>query len=311
MYRLPLAAMIMAMPLQTVAEVQPGRILGSVVDVAQSSDPKAAATSLAQGYFLGSANSELSKFTNGLLSERVKYLSLSLGMAEDELEVEGMAVIGLHEDKNWFIFNQSSVVNYDGRTTVNLGLGARHINDAETVILGLNAFHDYEFGSEHRRASVGAEVLTSILQLRANYYKGLTDTRLYEGINEEALDGHDIKLTYELPWFYDSDVYFLSSHWYDGEGYRTSTDEIGVSAEVARNLMVRVAGSRTDGGPTDVSASVSYRIVFGQKPDNRVMRDGTFKFALEPVRDMLYQPVQRENRIKKKRISLGVTVGAY
>jgi hypothetical protein len=56
---------------------------------------------------------------------------------------------------------------------------------------------------------------------------------------------------------------------------------------------------------------VTYRIALGAEPDNRVKRDGVFRFALEPVRHMLYQPVQRENRIVKKRVSLGVTVAAY
>jgi hypothetical protein len=61
----------------------------------------------------------------------------------------------------------------------------------------------------------------------------------------------------------------------------------------------------------DASASVTYRIALGAEPDNRAKRDGVFRFALEPVRHMLYQPVQRENRIVKKRVSLGVTVAAY
>ena len=255
---------------------------------------------------LSTANSQLSAFSSSLLGENLKYLSLSLGQDEGKLQLEGMSVYGLQETKNWFVFNQTSIVNYDGRTTLNFGLGARHINDSDTVILGLNAFHDLEFDSNHRRASIGGEVITSLLQLRVNYYKGLTGERLYEGVYEEALDGQDIKLTYELPYFYGSDIYFLSSRWYDGQGYGTSSKEVGVSAELSPNLMFKLAGNRTDGGSTDASASVTYRIVLGAKPDNRVKRDGVWKFALEPVRDMLYQPVERENRVMKTKKTLGV-----
>jgi hypothetical protein len=140
---------------------------------------------------------------------------------------------------------------------------------------------------------------------------GLTGERLYEGVYEEALDGQDIKLTYELPYFYASDIYFRSSHWYDGQGYESSNDEVGLSAELSPNLMFKLAGIRTDGGNTDSSASVTYRMVLGAKPENRVKRDGVWRFGLEPVRNMLYQPVERENRIMKKSINLGVTVTGY
>ncbi len=57
-----------------------------------------------------------------------------------------MAVYRLHETDNFFIFNQASFINFDDRNTINLGLGGRHINDNETVIMGLNAFFDYEVG---------------------------------------------------------------------------------------------------------------------------------------------------------------------
>lgn len=287
---------------------KPSQISTTATRVVTAADPVQAAEDAMTRFALSTANSELSAFSAGLLGDRLKYLSLSLGYDQGEVQLEGMSVYGLHETKNWFIFNQTSIVNYDGRTTLNFGIGARHINDSDTVILGLNAFHDYEFGSEHRRASIGGEVLTSLFQLRANYYKALTDERLYEGTYEEALDGHDFKFTYELPYFYDSDVFFKASHWYDGNGYRTSTDEFGLTAEVVPNMIVKLAGSRTDGGSTDALASVTYRLVFGARPDTRVKRDGVWRFALEPVRHMLYQPVERENRIVKKTVKFGVTV---
>lgn len=313
MKRPMIAALLCALPLAVAAEQTGPRhpLLGTAVGVASAENPASAAEDALKSFVLSTANSELNSLSSSLLGERLKYLSLSLGYNNDEIQLEGMSVYGLHETKNIFVFNQTSLVNYDGRTTLNFGLGARHINDSDTVILGLNAFHDYEFGSDHRRASIGAEVLTSLFQLRANYYKALSGERSYDGIYETALDGHDIKFTYELPYFYDSDIYYMSSHWYDGSGFRSSTDEIGVTAEVASNLLVKLAGSRTDAGEKDASASVTYRIALGAEPDNRAKRDGVFRFALEPVRHMLYQPVQRENRIVKKRVSLGVTVAAY
>ncbi len=267
--------------------------------IASSDEPVQAAQDELTRIAISTANSQIHAFSDSLLGEHLKYLSLSIGQDEGEMYLDGMAVYGLQETQNWFVFNQASMVNYDSRTTFNIGLGARHINDGDTVILGVNAFYDLELDSNHRRASIGGEVLTSLFQLRANYYKGLTGERIYEGANEEAMDGQDIKLTYELPYFYGSDIYFLSSQWYDGADYRTSSDEFGVSAEIRPNLTLRLAQNKVQGQAADVSASISYSYTFGQKPDVRSPRDGVMRFALEPIRNVLYKPVQRENRIKK------------
>lgn len=66
------------------------------------------------------------------------------------------------------MFNQTSLVSFDGRNTINFGIGARHISDDETVIVGANVFYDYEMDSEHKRNGFGVELLTSLLELRAN-----------------------------------------------------------------------------------------------------------------------------------------------
>jgi hypothetical protein len=41
------------------------------------------------------------------------------------------------------------------------------------------------------------------------------------------------------------------------------------------------------------------------------MQDGVWSTKLKPIREKLYQPVQRENRIMKKAIKMGVTVSGY
>ncbi len=67
-----------------------------------------------------------------------------LGLKGDDAQTktEIMGVYRLHETKNSFLFNQTSLVRYNDRTTMNLGFGARYINDPETVIAGANVFYD-------------------------------------------------------------------------------------------------------------------------------------------------------------------------
>jgi hypothetical protein len=43
----------------------------------------------------------------------------------------------------------------------------------------------------------------------------------------------------------------------------------------------------------------------------KVKLDGKFSTGLKPIRDMLYIPVERENRIMKKTVKLGVTYSGY
>ena len=256
-------------------------------------------------------NEATSNFIFGVVGDNLKFLELSFGIEEEKVKLEGIGVYRLHETRNWFVFNQSSLVGYGDRQTLNIGLGVRYINDEDTLILGANAFHDYEFRSDHRRVGVGAEVLTSLFQLRANYYKALTGDIEYGGEQEAALDGHDIKLTYELPYFYSSNLFVSDEKWYDGAGYKESSTTWGAAAEIAPNLIVTLAGEKDSAGTSDMSASISYQIRFGEKPSSRVKRDGVFKFELGSVRHMLYQPVQRENRIMKKSAKIGVTVSGY
>jgi hypothetical protein len=288
-----------------------GQLLSTMVNAANSERPVEVARQALEGFALSTMNNSLNVYSAGLLDDRWKYLSLSLGTDRGRVQLEGMSVYGIHENQNWFVFNQTSLVNYDSRTTLNFGLGARHINDAETVIVGGNVFYDHEFGSLHRRAGVGAEVLTSLFQLRSNYYKALSGERLYDGIYEEALDGYDVKFTYELPYFYSSNMYLEAAYWHDGGSFSTSSQEFGLTAEVAPNLILNVAANQIDNRNTQGSATLTYRYVFGSQPERRVQRDGVFRFALEPIRHMLYEPVQRENRIMKKSVTLGVTVSGF
>ena len=270
-------------------------------------------------FSLGLANSKLNLLEDKILSETgFTHLELSLGSdvfgldSGTKTQSEVMAVYGLHETSNLFLFNQTSIVNFDSRRTFNIGLGARHITDDETLILGANAFYDYETKSGHKRSSLGFELLTAMLEFRANTYNAISGTIAYNGINETALDGRDMKLTANLPYLYSSNVYYSSGKWKDGLGYETKTKEFGITAEVLPNLFVTVAQQKKDSTKAETVASISYSIPIGNAAKTkRVMQDGNWDSRMKPIREKLYKPVQRENRIMKKAIKLGVTVSGY
>ena len=304
---------------QDVLKYQIPNILKSIAEGAERGAAAETAKQEFHNFSLGLANSKLNLIEDEILSETgFTHLELSLGSdvfgldSGTKTKSEVMAVYGLHETSNLFLFNQTSIVNFDSRRTFNIGLGARHITDDETLIVGANAFYDYESKSGHKRSSLGFELLTAMLEFRANTYNAISGTIAYNGINETALDGRDMKLTANLPYLYSSNVYYSSGKWKDGLGYETKTKEFGVTAEVLPNLFVNVAQQKKDSTKAKTVASISYSIPIGNAAKTkRVMQDGNWDSRMKPIREKLYKPVQRENRIMKKAIKLGVTVSGY
>ena len=130
-----------------------------------------------------------------------------------------MAVLRLHETKNAFLFNQTSIVSFDGRSTLNIGLG-QGISTSRNLSWVPMRFMIMRW-SEHKRTGFGVELLTSLIELRANKYNAVSGTINYNGIDETALDGHDVKITGNLPYFYSSNVYLNKASSLMGLGIRS------------------------------------------------------------------------------------------
>ena len=283
-----------------------------LVNIATSDAPVEIIKNKAETLALTAANQEIDSLENTALDHGWKHLDLSLGWENDKPTLTIMSVYGINETNNWFIFNQSSLVNYDHRNTLNLGIGARHITDNETVILGTNAFYDYELESGHRRASIGVEALTSMLEARANHYSARSGVRTYKGINESALDGYDYSLKVILPYTYSSNLYVKRSKWLDSINYSSSIHEWGLEIAPIENLTMQLGSRSTDNAASKLAATITYRMPFGHTKDSATEQpNGNWSNSLKSVREKMYQPVQRENKIAKKALKLGLTVSGY
>ena len=309
---------LQAESLPSISSVE-GTVL-DLVDAAQSDRVAEFVYQELQQYGLNFLNNQLDSYETGILgSTNFTHFEISVGSdafgllnSGTNTKTEMIAVYRLYESQNWFHFNQTSLVRFDGRNTVNLGFGSRYINDPETLIIGGNIFYDYELDSDHERGGFGIEVLTSMLEFRANRYSAISGTINYQGLDETALDGHDMKLTANLPYLYSSEVYFEQSDYDDGGAYSVEMDEYGVELEIAPNLVFSFAEQREQGSRTERVASLTYSIALGdQNSPNREMQDGDWSAQLQPIRDQLYRPVERENRIMKKTVVLGVTVSGF
>ncbi|SMN15943.1 hypothetical protein CRYPA_1891 [uncultured Candidatus Thioglobus sp.] len=109
-----------------------------------------------------------------------------------------------NKDAKELIFMQGSVASGesegDRRNTINLGLGKRILVEDDKAIIGANVFVDYETSSKHKRTSLGLEYQRSNFSATANKYWALSDKKTINGSTEEALDGHDVKLTGQAPY---------------------------------------------------------------------------------------------------------------
>ena len=319
-------SLVALMPLSLNAEIglSNAQLAGSAAVVAQGIEDGNAREAVAgevSKYALGTLNSGLNFIEDrALATTNFTHLELSfgsdtfgLGITGSKISAEAMSVYRLYENETTFLFNQSSLTRFNDRTTVNTGLGARYITPDEKMIFGANAFYDYEIEAKHKRTGLGVEFITSMFELRANRYNAVSGNIIggkYNG--ESALDGRDFKLTANLPYFYSSNIFFTDSQWKDGAGYVTNTEEFGLKAELLPNVYFTIASQQQDAGKRQQVASFSYTIPLGKAAgEKKKMQDGSWSANLKPIREKLYEPVQRENKIIKKRVRIGVVaVGA-
>ena len=265
-------------------------------------------------------NSEIDKLEGKILSSSnfthfelsVGSDTMGLGKNKSDTKTEAMTVYRLKETGNWFLFNQTSVVSFNDRTTINTGFGARNINDTKTIITGYNIFYDYELDSKHDRVGAGLELLSSIFEFRANAYQAMSKALTYNGNTETALDGYDVKLTANLPYFYSSNLYGKLSNSKDDSTYEIEYYEAGVNAEILPNLTLSVAAQHKENSAnTEAVASLNYSIPLGgANKAGKAMQDGDWSIKFEPIKEKLHRPVERENRIMKKVSSVVTSSGS-
>ena len=237
--------------------------------------------------------------------ESLKHISISVFNNGNKTGGEATAIIKLNEGERNAVFNQISISRVDGRTTANIGLGYRILSDNETWLYGANLFLDNEFSSGHKRWGLGAETLSNGVGLRANYYRALTDTRIYEGISETALDGFDYTISFKSDFAYKPEIYARGYNWSDGEGFKERGREAGVNLTLSERLTLNFA---TD--DSNKTNSVTKGILTYSFPFNEQSELESIKVNKNSMRSFLYSPVKRENRIRKKRLVLGlVAVG--
>jgi hypothetical protein len=245
---------------------------------------------------------------------RTKYLDLEIN-AQEYLKptISIMSVNEIFKLDQGTVFNQTSLSTHDSDETINFGIGIRKISNDNSLIIGSNIFYDYQFSEQHQRIGGGIEAISSIFDLRSNYYSARSDQRTTdEGTFEKAMDGWDIRADYHLPIEPEVNL-FVSAFKFKNPGELNTYEEIGnkIGADAKLGNFLVEAGYLNDNQENDsYFGSIKYVLNFGANVDEK--NTPKKKFSLADVSDKLYQPVKRENKIRVAKISAsGVVVGGF
>ena len=284
-----------------------------------SQDLKAKATDKISAFKDGKINALSNKISEDISSfaqeyfESMKYLDFNIN-AQDYLKptFSIMSVNEISKIDSGTIFNQTSINTHDGDETINIGLGIRKLLNDNTLLLGANTFYDQQLTETHKRVGVGAEAITSIFDLRGNYYNALSGRRTNsESVIERALDGWDLRGDYHLPIDEDVNIFISAFEFENPEdisSYKEKGNKFGADAQLG-NFAIE-AGYMNDNQDNDAwFGNIKYVVNIGGSGVKKIY---TKNETLTDVSDKLYQPVKRENKIRVVKIdAAGVVVGGF
>ena len=245
--------------------------------------------------------------------EKVKYLDFEINAQEylkPTFSIMSVTEIFKIYSDTGTIFNQTSLNTHDDDETINIGFGIRKLLNDNKVLIGSNVFYDHQFDDGHKRAGAGAEAISSIFDLRGNYYNAITQAITTKDGSETALDGWDAQVDYHLPIKYDVNI-FLNAFKFEsptaGSTYEETGNKFGANAKLG-NFLIE-GGYMNDNQENDsYFGNIKYVVNFGE--DNQSSTPSVT--SLTDVSDKLYQPVKRENKIRVVKISAsGVVVGGF
>ena len=247
------------------------------------------------------ASEKIETFITGNF-ENVKYLDFDIQVREKlKPSFNIMSVTELLKIDSGTIFNQTSITTHDDDETVNIGLGIRKLLNDNKVLIGSNIFYDQQFTNNHKRTGAGVEAISSVFDIRGNYYNAISGSKNTTDGSERALDGWDTQIDYHLPGEHDVN-FFINAFKFENPDkistYEEKGNKYGANAKLGHFLME--AGYMDDNqGGDSYFGSIKFVVNIGEQKENKTRNF----LEYTDVSDKLYQPVKRENKIRVVKIS--------
>ena len=243
--------------------------------------------------------------------ENMRYLDFDIQLQEKlKPSFSIMSVTELLKIDSGTVFNQTSLNTHDNDETVNIGFGFRKLLNDNKILIGSNIFYDHQFDLNHKRTGAGLEAISSIFDLRGNYYNALSGSKTTSDGSERALDGWDTQLDYHLPGEKDVNIFanlFEFENPDSASTYEEKGTKFGANASLG-NFTIE-GGYLDDNQNNDAFfGSIKFVVKLGENGDKK--KQNFLEYT--DVSDKLYQPVKRENKIRVVKISKsGVKVGGF
>ena len=238
--------------------------------------------------------------------DSMKYLDFSIDT--EEYLKPTFSIMSVNElielDNGGTIFNQTSLNTHDSDETINIGFGARKLLNDNKIIIGFNTFYDHQFDENHKRIGLGAETITSMFDLRGNYYNAMSGKKTNKegSYSERALDGWDLRTDYHLPIQYDVNI-FMTAYKFknpqDASTFEDKGNKFGADAKLG-NFVIEAGYDSNNQEKDNYFGSVKYVVNIGGDNQSNTPKSAT---SLTDVSDKLYQPVKRENKIRVVKLS--------
>jgi len=244
--------------------------------------------------------------------ENLKYLDFSFNFQEGfDPSIQIESVSKLIEYNDGALFNQLNLISQDSKTTINLGIGKRKLFDNDTYILGTNFFIDYQFDESHLRSGLGFEAITNSLDFIANYYNAISGFKNTSDGREKALDGYDLKLNYHLSNQSNTDFFVQLFEWENPNStYEEKGEKLGMTSSIG-NLAYEIGYLNDNKDNDGLFGSLKVVIPLGEQKEAINKNNENINKNNLSLRNKLYMPVQRENKIKLVKISSGVKVSGF
>ncbi len=243
--------------------------------------------------------------------DRVKYLDIKMEVQDNMKTSFSITNVNqIYEGANNAFFNQNTLTYYDDSATINFGLGYRELFYDDKILLGANVFVDYSFDEYHQRSGYGVEAISSVFDVRANYYNAHSGIRSNSKGSEEALDGWDARLDYHMPVGFDLRIFGSYYEWEnDADTYKEYGGKYGLAGQYG-HVKFEVGYEDNNKTDEDLFASVNMVVPLGEEQISANVSRGWMEYI--SVRDQLYEPVERENKNKVLKIKSGsVIVSGY
>ena len=244
--------------------------------------------------------------------ENLKYLDFSFNIQEGfdpSIQIESVSKLKEYDDGA--LFNQLNLISQDSKTTINLGIGKRKLFDNDIYMLGTNFFIDYQFDEAHLRSGLGFEAISNSLDFIANYYNAISGFKNTGDGREKALDGYDLKFNYHLSNKSNTDFFVQLFEWENPNStYEEKGEKVGMTSSIG-NLAFEIGYLNDNKNNDGLFGSLKMVIPLGEQRETANKKNENRNKNSLNVRNKMYMPVQRENKIKLVKISSGVKVSGF